>query len=79
MHGIDGGLELIRTGLVSAEAPADDRLTLLDQGSIPPRSVLFAEQYEGPVAPSSRRATGFRKQQQREQAIYLGLVGHEGR
>ena len=39
MYGIDGRLELIRTGLVSAEASANDRLTLLDQGSIPPPSV----------------------------------------
>jgi len=46
MDGTDGRLKLIRTGSVSAKAPADDCLTFLDQGSIPPRSVLFAEQYE---------------------------------
>ena len=31
VDGVDGGLELIRAGLVAAEAGADDRLALFDQ------------------------------------------------
>src|SRR5205823_6183022 len=58
MHGVDGGLELIRTGLVAAKALAEDRLTLLEQGPIPASAVLLAEQHEGTVGPRSRRATG---------------------
>src|SRR5207248_2709522 len=41
MHGIYGRLELICTGLVAAEAPAHDRLALLDQCSIPACAVLL--------------------------------------
>jgi hypothetical protein len=47
VHGTDGGLQLIRTGLVAAKAPADDRLALPDEGPIPPRAVLFAEHDAG--------------------------------
>src|SRR5712691_1271694 len=43
VHGVDGGLELIRTGLVAAEAAADDRLTLLDQAPIPSSAVPLRE------------------------------------
>jgi hypothetical protein len=43
MHGVDGGLELMGTGLVAAEAAADDRLTLVDQVSVPSSAVLLAE------------------------------------
>jgi len=77
MHGIDRRLELMRTGLVAAKAPAHDRLALMDQGPIPSGAVLFAEQHEGAIAPRSRRAPGFGVEQQRQQACHLGLVGHE--
>jgi hypothetical protein len=45
VHGVDGGLELIRAGLVAAKAAVDDRLTLVDQGPIPTGAVLLAEQH----------------------------------
>ena len=77
MHGVDGGLELIRTWLVATNAAADDRLALLDQGPIPRRAILFAEQYERSIGSGSRRATRFGEQQQRQQAGHLRLVGHE--
>ena len=35
MHGVDGRLELIGTGLVAAKAAAEDRLAFLDQGLMP--------------------------------------------
>src|SRR2546427_322432 len=79
MHGVDGGLELVCTGLVAAKAPAEDRLTLPDQGPIPSSAVLLAEQHEGTVGPRSRRATGLGQEQQRQQAGHLWLVGHERR
>src|SRR5215207_11045809 len=58
VHCVYGGLDLIRTGLVAVKAPADDRLTLLDQGPIPSSAVLLAEHHQGAVGPHSRRATG---------------------
>src|SRR5207247_7786160 len=79
VHGVDRGLELIRTGLVAAKALAEDRLTLLEQGPIPASAVLLAEQHEGTVGPRSRRATGLAQEQQRQQAGHLWLVGHERR
>jgi hypothetical protein len=79
MDGVDRGLELIRTGLVAAKAPADDRLTLLDQGTISALAVLLAKQNEGTVGPRSRRTTGLGQEQQRQQAGHLWLVGHERR
>jgi len=79
VHGVDGGLELIRTGLVAAKAPADDRLTFLDQGPIPSSAVLLAEQHQGAVGPHSRRATGLGQEQQRQQTGHLWLIGHERR
>ena len=71
MHGVDGRLELIGTGLVAAKAPADDRLALLDQGPIPSCAVLLTEQHEGAVGPRSRRAARLGEEQQRKQAVPL--------
>ena len=67
------------TGLVAAQAPADDRLALLDQGPIPSGAVLLAEQHEGAVGPRARRAAGLGQEQQRQQAGHLRLVGHQRR
>jgi len=66
VHGVDSGLELVGTGLVAAQAAADDRLTLLDQRPIPSSAVLLAEQHERAVLPRSRRATGLGQEQQRQ-------------
>jgi len=56
MHGVDGGLELIRTGLAAAKAPAEDRLSLLDQGPVSSSAVLLAEQHQGAVGRAVRDA-----------------------
>jgi hypothetical protein len=77
VHGIDGRLELIGTGLAAAQAAAQDRLTLGDQGPIPSGPVLLAEQRQGAVGPGPRPAPGLGQQQQRQQAGHLRLVGHE--
>jgi len=77
VHGVDGGLELVGAGLVAAQAPADDRLALLDQGPVPSSAVLLAEQHQGAVGPCARRAAGLSQQQQRQQPGYLWLIGHE--
>ena len=79
MHRVDGGLELIRTGVVAAKAPAKECLTLLDQGPIPSSAVLLAEQHEGAVGPRPRCSAGLGQEQQRQQAGQLWLGGHERR
>jgi hypothetical protein len=66
MHGVDGGLELVGTGLVAAKSLAEDRLAFLDQGPVPSGAVLLAEQHKGTVGPGSRRATGLGQEQQRQ-------------
>src|SRR5207244_6659534 len=75
MHGVDRGLELVRTRLVAAKALADDRLTLLDQGAIPSSAVLRAEQHEGAVGSRSRRATGLGQEQEASRPATSGSSG----
>lgn len=48
---IDGCLQLIRTGLVSAKAPAGDRLTFLDQAAIPSHAVCSSSNTREPSGP----------------------------
>src|SRR5712691_3427247 len=79
VHGVDGGLQLVRAGLVAAEAATDDRLSFLDQGAIPTATVLLAEQRKAAVRANARCAAGLAQEQQRQQAGYLRLVGQKGR
>ena len=51
----------------------------VDQGPVPARAVLLAEQHERAVGVGSRRATRLGQQQQRQQAGDLRLVGHQRR
>src|SRR5215217_6977492 len=54
VDGVDSRLELIRARLVATNAPAYDRLTLLDQCPIPATAVLLGEQDERAVRPRPR-------------------------
>jgi hypothetical protein len=77
VHGIDGRLELIGTGLLAARTAPEDRLTLGDQGPVPAGAVLLAEQDQGAVGPGSRPTPGLGQQQQRQQPGHLRLLGHQ--
>jgi hypothetical protein len=68
-------LDLVGAGLVAVQAPADDRLALLDQGPIPCAAVLLGEQGQGAVGPRARRAAGLGQQQQRQQPGTSGSSG----
>ena len=78
VHGVDGRLDLVRAGLVAAQAGAHDRLALGDQVAIPPAAILVGEQHQVTVR-GARRLPGLREQHEREQAGHLWLVRHEAR
>jgi len=79
VHGVDGGLQLVRAGLVAVEAATDDRLPFVDQGAIPSFAVLLAEQRKAAVQANARCAAGLGQEQERQQARPLRLVGHQCR
>src|SRR5206468_12855728 len=51
VHGVDGRLQLVRTGLVAAKAPAEDRLALGDHRPVLSGAVLLAQHHERAVRP----------------------------
>ena len=70
-------MQLVWTGLVASETPADDLLALVDGGAIPPRAVLLGKQHQRAVVSNARRAARFSEEHQRQQARDLGFIGHQ--
>ena len=77
MHGVDRGLELVRTRLVAIEALADDRLPFGDEVAIPASTVLLSQHDESAVRCRTGRAARLDEQHEREQARRLRLTGHQ--
>ena len=77
VHGVDGGLDLERPGLVAAQARPHERLALGDLVPIPRAAVLVGEQHERSVGRRAGRPAGVEQQEQGEQPHRLGLVGHQ--
>jgi hypothetical protein len=59
VHGVDGGLDLVRAGLVAPQALPDDGLPFGDEPAIPPAAVLVGQQDQAAVrgGAGSRRAS----------------------
>src|SRR5437762_1284676 len=55
VHGVDGGLDLVRTWRVAAQAGAHQRLALGDQRPVPERAVLVGEPDQRAVGRPARR------------------------
>jgi hypothetical protein len=77
VDGVDGGLELVRTRLVAAEATAYEILALVDQRAVPEVAVLVGEADQRAVGSDPGRAAGLLEEHQGEQTDCLGLVRHQ--
>ena len=77
VHGADRRLQLVRPGLVAAQARAHQILALADQGPVPPAAVLVGQPDQRAVGGGAGRAARLGQQQQRHQAEHLRLVRHQ--
>ena len=77
VHGGDRGLDLEGPGEVAAEARPDDRVPFADLAGVPAGAVLIGEADERPVGGGAGRPPCVGQQHQRQEAVRLGLVGHE--
>ena len=55
VHRVDGGLDLVRAGLVALQAAPHDRLAFGDEVAVPSGAVLIGEQHHGSVGRGARR------------------------
>ena len=77
VHGVDRGLDLVRAGLVAAQAGSHQGLALVDQRRGPTGCGPGRQQHHRPVGRGPGRPTRLGEQQQGEQPDGLGLVGHQ--
>ena len=77
VDGVDRGLDLVGPGLVSAQAPPDQHLSLGDEVTVPLGPVLFGENDEIPLCVRPCCASRIGQQHQREKPQHLGLVRHQ--
>ena len=77
VHGGDRRLQLVRTGHAAPHAGGDDRSALRRLRLVPPVAVLVGEPHEARRRRRCGRPARVGEQQQREQAVHLGLVGHQ--
>src|SRR5215207_4752370 len=79
VHRGDGGLQLVRPGLVPAQRGGEERDALADEPMVPSASVLLVEWDEFAVCTGASGAPRLGEEQQAEEAGNLGFVGSEGR
>jgi hypothetical protein len=72
VHGVDCGLDLVRTRPVQLETLSDQRVPFLDLGGVPGRSVLVGQDDEYAVT-HARGTPGVQQEHQREQPEHLRL------
>src|SRR5258708_37616816 len=74
MHGIDSGLNLVRTGMVAAQARAHELLAFADHGVVPAAAVLIGEKYEGAAGADACMLAGPGGSEQPQQSHELGVL-----
>ena len=77
VDGGDGGLDLERSGLVAAQAGADEVVAFGDERAVPQGAVLVGETDHRSVGGGAGRLPGFGEQHEGEEPDGFGLVGHE--
>src|SRR5438270_10025447 len=66
VDGVDRGLELVGTWLVSPQASFDERLAFLDQIVVPEAAILFGKRYELALGGGARGASRVQEQHKRQ-------------
>jgi hypothetical protein len=77
VDGVDGRLDLVRPGLVAAQAGPHERLAFGDEPTVPGGAVLVRQQHEVSVGRDAGGPAGLGQQEQGQQAEHLGFVGHQ--
>ena len=76
VQGRDRRLHDVGAAAAQGEGPVEHRPPLGDLAGVPERAVLVGEQHQLAVA-EARLAAGVVQQHHRQQAVHLGLVGHQ--